>query len=186
VVGHAAGFDLVKVLDFGLVKNLAPAGGETSLTRTDQMTGTPLYMAPEAIARPNAAGPQSDLYAVAALGYYLLTGRHVFEGESAVEICAAHLHAPPAPLHERLGREVPPDLESLILRGLAKAPDDRPPGAAAFREELLRCAVPRWSESDARAWWTAHGEGTRRRRAPRADLEYATITVVREGARAQR
>jgi hypothetical protein len=52
-----------------------------------------LYMAPEAIARPDAAGPQSDLYAGAALGYFLLTGQHVFVGGSAVEIYAAHLAA---------------------------------------------------------------------------------------------
>jgi serine/threonine-protein kinase len=182
VVGRATGFDLVKVLDFGLVKTAAPLDGASSLTHADQVTGTPLYMAPEAIAKPDAAGPQSDLYAVAALGYFLLTGRHVFEGGSAVEIYAAHLHTPPVPPHERVGRAVPPDLEELVLRGLSKSPRDRPPGARAFRDLLVRCAVPRWTEDDARAWWRSHGEPAPRRAAPAPDVEYETITVMRDRA----
>jgi eukaryotic-like serine/threonine-protein kinase len=183
VIGHTAAYDLVKVLDFGLVKSLAPLDGGASLTNADHLTGTPLYMAPEAIAHPDAAEPRSDLYAVAAIGYYLLTGHHVFEGASAVEIYAAHLHATPIPPHVRLGREVPPALEALILRGLAKSPADRPPSAAAFREALLRIDLAPWTEEDARAWWRTHGERARRREDRQAELaDGPTVTVMRDRA----
>jgi serine/threonine protein kinase len=158
VVGRPGAWDHVKVLDFGLVKNLVPDEGELALTRADRLTGTPLYMAPEAIARPDAAEPRSDLYAVAALGYFMLTGYHVFEGDSLVAICAAHLHEAPVPPSRRAGREMPSDLEALILKGLAKSPDDRPQNARELRETLLRCRVPPWTQDDARAWWRPSGE----------------------------
>ena len=175
--------DFVKVLDFGLVKSRAPLDGGTSLTNVNLLTGTPLYMAPEAIARPDAAEPRSDLYAVAAVGYLMLTGQHVFEASSVAEFLAAHLHAPPVPIRERLGAAVPPDLEALILRGLAKSPADRPPSAAAFREALLGCDVPRWTQEEARAWWRTRGERARRRDAPALELTHApTVTVVGERA----
>jgi serine/threonine-protein kinase len=180
VVGNTAAYDLVKVLDFGLVKSEVPLDGGASLTRGDQLTGTPRYMAPEAIAHPDAAGQQSDLYAAAAVGYFMLAGRHVFEGASLVELLAAHLHTKPAPVRERLGRAVPADLEALLLRGLAKAPADRPPSAAAFREALLRCEVAPWTQEDARAWWRTRGERALRSERPAGEAAYPpTVTVVR-------
>jgi eukaryotic-like serine/threonine-protein kinase len=182
IIGHTAAYDLVKVLDFGLVKSLAPLDGGVSLTNADHLTGTPLYMAPEAIAHPDAAEPRSDLYAVAAIGYYLLTGHHVFEGASAVEIYAAHLHATPVAPHVRLGAHVPPSLEALILRGLAKSPENRPASAAAFREALLRLDLPPWTEEDARAWWRTHGDRARRCVMPQSNLDAPTVTVVRDRA----
>jgi eukaryotic-like serine/threonine-protein kinase len=183
VVGHVGLYDLVKVLDFGLVKSRAPLDGGASLTNVNLLTGTPLYMAPEAIARPDAADSRSDLYAVAALGYFMLSAQHVFAGSSVVELLAAHLHASPVPIRKLRGAAVPPDLEALILRGLAKSPADRPPSAAAFRDGLLRCDVPRWTEEDACAWWATHGERARRRDVPALDLTHApTVTLV--GARA--
>jgi serine/threonine-protein kinase len=181
VIGRPAAWDLVKVLDFGLVKSAAPLDGGASLTGVDQVTGTPLYMAPETIAQPDAAGPRSDLYAVAAVGYYLLTGHHVFEGASAIEIYAAHLHTAPLPLHERLGWDLPEDLEALILRGLAKSPGDRPASAAAFREALLHCDISPWTAEDARGWWRTHGERARRGEERLHGLAHApTVTVVRD------
>jgi eukaryotic-like serine/threonine-protein kinase len=179
VVGNTAAYDLVKVLDFGLVKSAAPLDGGASLTVRDQLTGTPRYMAPETIAHPDAAEPRSDLYAAAALGYFMLSGEHVFEGASLVEVLAAHLHAPPVPVSERLGREVPTDLEALIMRGLAKAPSDRPPSAAAFRELLERCEVTPWTQRDARVWWRTHGERALRLERPGDLASHPTVTVVR-------
>jgi serine/threonine-protein kinase len=179
VIGNVAAYDLVKVLDFGLAKSLTRREGGTSLAVAAQLTGTPQYMAPEVIARPEIADARSDLYGVAALGYYMLSGHHVFDGGSAIELYAAHLHTPPRPVHERLGREVAPDLEALLLRGLAKSPADRPPSAAAFREALLRCDVPRWTEEDARAWWRTRGERARRREdRPAAAAFHPTVSVV--------
>jgi eukaryotic-like serine/threonine-protein kinase len=158
VVGHTAAYDLVKVLDFGLVKTSATIDLSPSQSNFDRVMGTPLYIAPEAITQPEAVDARSDLYAVAAVGYFMLAGRNVFEGNSVIAICAAHLHDQPSPLREQLGRAVPADLEALLMRGLAKKPGDRPDSAAAFREALLRCNVPPWTESDARAWWHAYSE----------------------------
>jgi serine/threonine-protein kinase len=181
VVGHTGAYDLVKVLDFGLVKSEAPLDGGASLTNVDQLTGTPLYMAPEAIAHAEAAEPRSDLYAAAAVGYFMLTGEHVFGGGSMVELLAAHLHQAPVAIRERLGRPVPPDLEALVMRGLAKSPADRPPSAAAFRDALLRCDLRPWTQEDARAWWVTRGDRARRRRVERPGLaEVPTVTVVRD------
>jgi eukaryotic-like serine/threonine-protein kinase len=149
------------------------------LTVGDQLTGTPRYMAPETIAHPDAAEPRSDLYAAAALGYFMLSGEHVFEGASLVEVLAAHLHAPPVSVSKRLGREVPPDLEALIMRGLAKAPSDRPPSAAVFRELLERCEAAPWTQRDARAWWRTHGERALRLERPGDLASHPTVTVVR-------
>ena len=148
-------FDVVKLLDFGLVKEMTQTDG--NLTQANVLIGTPLYMAPEIISQPGQASPRSDLYAVGAVGYFLLTGRNVFEGGSAVEICARHLNDPPVPPSARAGLEIPGDLEGIVLACLEKDPARRPDGAAALRAGLLACRdAGTWSQDDARQWWQAH------------------------------
>ncbi len=147
-------FDVIKVVDFGLVTEIATTGGESS--ERGLLIGTPLYMAPEIISDPGRASPASDLYAFGALGYYLLTGRNVFEGENAAEICAKHLDEAPVPPSRRGGVVVPADLESIILRCLEKDPAARPASAAEVRDALLRCVdAGSWSQAQAREWWRA-------------------------------
>jgi serine/threonine-protein kinase len=161
VVGRIAAYDFVKVVDFGLVKSVTPDGA-TSVTAEEQdVVGTPLYMAPESITDPDAVDARSDLYAVAAVGYFMLTGTNVFDGATLVEICAAHLHTIPPPPSERLGEKVAPSLEELLMRGLAKSPDDRPASAAAFREDLAACEVRPWTRADAQRWWEARPRESR-------------------------
>jgi serine/threonine-protein kinase len=148
-------YDVVKVLDFGLVKEIAQTDG--NLTQANVLIGTPLYMAPETISRPGQASPASDLYALGAVGYFLLTGRNVFEGASAVEICARHLNDVPVPPSERAGLTIPPDLEAIILSCLEKDPTLRPPDAASLQASLLDCRDARsWSQNNAREWWQGH------------------------------
>src|SRR5207244_2543644 len=78
--------DVVKVLDFGLVK--ARAGAEqANLTSPNELMGTPLYMAPEAVNKPDAVDARADVYALGAVAYYLLTGTPVFSAPSLIEIC---------------------------------------------------------------------------------------------------
>ena len=176
VVGNPAAYDHVKVLDFGLVKIRTPDATGSSFDNLDKVVGTPLYLAPEAITHPDQVDGRSDLYAVAAVGYFMLTGRDVFDGETLVEICAAHLYETPSPIPS-----APTDLEALLLRGLSKAPSERPQTAAHFRQALLACAVPPWSEEDARSWWLAHGRGSSAPPPPVHDPEAdgPTITAVR-------
>ncbi len=148
-------FDVVKVLDFGLVKEIAQTDG--NLTHADVLIGTPLYMAPEVISQPGKASPQSDIYAIGAVGYFLLAARNVFEGGSAVEICAKHLNDRPIPPPQRSGLATPEDLEALILMCLEKDPAQRPEGAANLRERLLACAdAGKWTQREARGYWQSH------------------------------
>jgi serine/threonine-protein kinase len=153
VVGHPGAYDFVKVLDFGLVKTVDSGDAFASMTDVEKIVGTPLYMAPESITRPDEVDARADLYAVAAVGYFMLTGEELFDRSSLVEICAAHLYDAPIPIRERAAQDVPADLEELLLSALSKSPSERPRSAAAFRQALLACNVPSWTEEDARTWW---------------------------------
>ncbi len=149
---HGGLHDVVKVLDFGLVKDVQQTAPE--LTQENALVGTPFYLAPELITDASAFSPSSDLYALGAVGYYLLTGHNVFEGSSAVEICAMHLHHPPAPPSQRSGREIPSDLETIMMSCLAKDPRDRPPNASEMAAMLARCdGFKHWTQRRARQWW---------------------------------
>jgi len=142
--------DVAKVVDFGLVKELDHA---QDLTVAGVITGTPLYLAPEAI-RSSATDARSDLYAVGAVGYFLLAGRNVFEGGTLVEVCSHHLHTTPIPPSERLGQPLPHDLEAVILSCLEKDPELRPQSARDLRGRLGACEdAGRWSEQDGAEWW---------------------------------
>ncbi|HEU5057538.1 MAG TPA: serine/threonine-protein kinase [Kofleriaceae bacterium] len=176
--------DVAKVVDFGLVK--AVAGDQASaeeatllrVTGVGTITGTPQYMAPEAISSPETTDARADLYALGAVGYFLLTGTEVFTGRTVLEVCSHHLRTEPVPPSGRLGKPLPADLERLILSCLAKAPADRPASARALRDALLACAGPRWSEEDARAWWREHGEALRARRAGAAGGAAAAASTI--------
>ncbi len=130
--------DVAKVVDFGLVKRLADVGSADA-TAVGAVVGTPLYMSPEAIVRPDLVDGRSDLYALGALAYFLLTGAPPFEGATSFEVCSRHLHAEPARLSTKVA--VPPDLERVVLWCLAKSPDDRPASARALRDALAACEL---------------------------------------------
>ncbi len=148
--------DIAKVLDFGLVKDVSDTSG---LTNENVLQGTPQYMAPEAIRDASSADPRSDLYAVGAVGYFLLTGTPVFAGKSPLETIHHHLQTEPEPLSRRLGRAVPEDLEALILRCLAKDADQRPESAKALAKALAACAsVQPWDEAAAQSYWHARSQ----------------------------
>jgi serine/threonine protein kinase len=144
--------DVVKVVDFGLVKRFGGSLDESAAT--DAIIGTPLYMAPEAISRPDTVDGRSDLYAVGAVAYFLLTGQHVFEAASVLEVCSKHMLEAPVPPSERLGKALPADLEAIVLGCLAKDRNDRPASAAVLRTALLACADGARNDLPAaRAWW---------------------------------
>ena len=150
--------DVAKVLDFGLVKQVGETEAEP-LTRADTLTGTPLYMAPEAITSPDQIDARTDLYALGAVGYYLLTGQEVFMGRTVVEVCSHHLHSIPVVPSQRLGAPVDADLEAIILRCLEKNPGERPASARALQRDLRACRSARsWSEEDARHWLEMHAD----------------------------
>ena len=146
--------DVVKLLDFGLVKEFR-VDGDVEVTAASTILGTPQYMAPESIRMPDSADVRTDIYALGAVAYLLLAGANVFDGKSIVEICAQHLHEEPKPLSSR-GITVPAELEKIVLACLSKEPDHRPPSAAELRRRLDACAVEPWDSAMARAWWVEH------------------------------
>jgi hypothetical protein len=161
VLNHRGGVaDMVKVLDFGLARAVG-AEGEARLTADNAMAGTPLYLAPEAVERPDSVDARADLYAVGAVGYFLLTGTPVFRGNTIMEICMQHVRAQPEPPSRRLGRAVSAPLEALLLRCLAKSPADRPGSAKDVLEELTRCDPGGWGPAEAEAWWVRFKTGVK-------------------------
>lgn len=145
--------DLVKVLDFGLVKDVV-SKENVEVTIEQAVTGTPLYMSPEAAAGGQALDARSDIYALGAVGYFLLVGQPVFESESIVRLLNDHINTtPPAP-SDVLGKKVASDLEEAILSCLAKDPTDRPQTAEQLADALVRCAdSDGWTRGMARRWW---------------------------------
>lgn len=147
-------FDFAKVLDFGLVLESGP-GGAAPVERV----GTPEYMAPEQIRPDGRVDARTDLYALGAVGYFLLTGQPVFSGRDPQSVLNHHLNTPPTPPAQRSPRPIAADLEQVVLRCLAKDPAARPASAEALRNDLLLCAAAEvWTAADARVWWDAHGE----------------------------
>ncbi len=143
--------DVVKLLDFGLVKEFE-VGGDVQLTGASTVIGTPQYMAPESILRPHSVDARTDIYAVGAVAYYLLAGVNVFDGKSVVEVCGQHIHEEPKPLSAR-GVTIPAELEAIVLACLRKDPDRRPQSAAELRRRVEGCPVERWDADSAAAWW---------------------------------
>ena len=171
--------DVAKVLDFGLVKQVGATDASDStvpgISLADSITGTPLYMAPESISAPDKVDGRTDLYALGAVGYFLLTGRHVFAGRTALEVCGHHLLTEPTPPSVRLGARLPADLEGLILSCLAKDPARRPADARALQTALRSCRdAGAWSEEDACAWFEAHAPSLRTRRSRDAERRRRT------------
>jgi serine/threonine protein kinase len=147
--------DVVKVLDFGLVKTDGPMDS-AKLTRANALTGTPLYLPPEAATDPGSVDARSDLYALGAVAYFMLTGRPVFTGRSVIEIVTQHMTAKPSRPSE-IEANVPQDLENVVLACLEKTPDKRPESARVLSERLATCAAAgQWTQEVARQWWAEH------------------------------
>ena len=145
--------DVVKVVDFGLVEPIEP-GRRAHASPDSVVAGTPLYLPRERIEQPALVDVRSDLYSLGAVGYFLLTGRPIFDQESVAEIFWHQVHTLPKTPSAILGRAVAPDLERILMQCLAKDSADRPQSATALAEALGQCeATGSWTESMARSWW---------------------------------
>ena len=123
----------VKVTDFGIAR-----AGTSQMTETGSIVGTAQYLSPEQ-ARGGEVDPRSDLYSLGVVLYELLTGKTPFDGETPVEIAMKHLSNTPAP-PSKLRPDVPPELDMVVLRALAKNPDDRYQSADEMEADLERVA----------------------------------------------
>ncbi len=143
--------DFVKVLDFGIAKIQDSTGEEgPALTRAGFVCGTPEYMSPEQ-ARGAQVDHRSDLYAVGVILYQLTTGMLPFDSDSAVGFATKHLtEEPPLPSRRRPDCKVSQGMERLIMRALAKDPNDRPQTADEFKADLNSLDKDRRSANAAR------------------------------------
>jgi CHASE1-domain containing sensor protein len=161
--------DFLKVLDFGLVKEIGdvehaaeaePGGHDAALSQDGSLLGTPLYMAPEGMSDPTKVDARTDLFALGAVGYFLLTGKSPFPGRTALDVFRLERQGPPPPLSASAPNPVPEALERTLHRCLSFERGDRPGSAEDLDAMLEACAVvPPWSPADARAWWRERGPG---------------------------
>ncbi len=166
--------DVAKVVDFGLVKEIARDDGDSTHAQT--VLGTPAYLAPEMVDPSAPTTPAVDLYALGCVGYELLTGRRLFEAKGSIELMIAHAtKVPPRPM-DVADILIPNELEALIMQCLEKSPAARPASAAVLLEMLE--ALPRmldWTPSDAETFWREFR--ATQVATPRTDTPTETITV---------
>jgi len=150
--------DLVKVLDFGLVRTIGDGQDNVEdAAERDSIIGTPAFIAPEAVKDATCSDGRSDLYSLGAVGYYLLTGRLVFDGETMEVVCRKCLEEDPVPPSARVNRDFCPQVESAIMRCLERDPAARP--QTAHEVIALLSASPcagDWTVEQRAAWWAAH------------------------------
>jgi eukaryotic-like serine/threonine-protein kinase len=145
-------YDVAKLLDFGLVKPVIE-DEPIHLTTEGAITGSPLFMSPEQATGDGTPDARSDIYALGAVAYYLLTGRPPFVSDKPLKVLIAHAHEPVVP-PSQLRPEIPADLEQVVLRCLAKPPDERFQDAAALERALAECDdADRWTREQAAQWW---------------------------------
>ena len=147
--------DVLKVLDFGLVKDLE--GTPTrDLTQHSRILGTPLYMSPEQLRDPAQADARADIYGLGAVAWFALAGRSPFDAQTDHDI-VYRVYNEPAPDLAHAAAGVPAELAALVARCLAKERSLRPATAAELRAALDQLALRwPWTEADARAWWQAN------------------------------
>jgi len=168
--------DVVKLIDFGLAKlSLKEVSAvaasrdsmsEHRITGTGAVFGTIAYLAPEATLGMDAVDARADLYALGLVFYEMLAGRHPFDTSDPVQLFKQHARTPPPPIAERApGVIVPPPVEAVVQRLLAKSRDDRYPNAEAVIAALEAVEPFRREPSPRRAVWTRSRRDARQRRA---------------------
>ncbi len=149
-------YDFVKVLDFGLAKQMQAAPDDVLVTQVGQVFGTPLYMAPETAAE-HQVDQRSDQYSIGCVAYWMLTGGPPFKGATPYDVIAKHLRTDPLPPSEASEINIGKQLDIIVLKCLAKSPGDRFPGM----DELIRALdslefEQPWNRGRAREWWNLH------------------------------
>ena len=129
----------IKVMDFGISRAIEEAG--EALTKANVVMGSARYMSPEQVSGKDVDA-RSDLYSAACVIYEMIAGRSPFDAESNVDLAAKHLSDIPEPPSKFTPLEVPAGLDAVILKGLAKNPDERYQSAAEFAQALVSVVRP--------------------------------------------
>lgn len=153
VCRRAGDFDVIKVLDFGLVKPVKEAT-DMKITSANLVAGTPQYMAPERLSDPQRNDPRSDIYAIGAVAYFLLTGNDFLRGSNIADILLQVVNAPPLRPSANTSVSIPLELDELVYCCLAKSPDARPASVLDVIAVLERVQSSHpWTREDAAACW---------------------------------
>ena len=145
--------DVAKILDFGLVKNVADPHTH-DLTRSLRILGTPLYMAPERFRNPGDVDARTDIYSLGAVAFYLLTGRELFEAADDLELASRVLNDEAPRPSSRAPQPVPLELDLLVTSCLEKRREDRPQRVTDLIEAFdALAAVHCWTQREAAEWW---------------------------------
>lgn len=150
-------YDVLKVLDFGLVKPM-PGGEEmTKLTQRGIAGGTPAYMPPEIATGDSEPDARADLYCLGCVAYWLVTGHLVFESDSPMAMVIDHAKADPVRPSARTEIDLPAELDRLILTCLEKDPAKRFQSAEELSDALAAVPLERgWDKRNAASWWQLH------------------------------
>jgi eukaryotic-like serine/threonine-protein kinase len=153
---HLGGeYDFVKVLDFGLVLDRHPTAEE--LEDEKRFVGTPAVMAPEMVRFQAPVDARADIYALGCVGYWLLTGKRVFDAGTRHDLLVMHAHQKPLPPSKRAETPMHEGLEAVIMSCLEKNPNRRPQTARELADALRALTFEHpWSEERSRLWWRKH------------------------------
>ncbi len=145
-------FDVVKVLDFGIVQSITE--NEDS-PQQSEVLGTPAYMPPESLLAGSSLDGRSDLYSLALVAFFLLTGKDPFNRDSMEKTIDAQINETPIALSVILGDKISADLDQLILKCLEKDMAQRPANARSLYDSLDRCQLSQnWTRNRAEEWWS--------------------------------
>jgi len=179
-------YDFAKVLDFGLVLDRHPTSEE--LEDEQRLVGTPAVMPPEMVRFHAPVDARADIYALGCVGYWLLTGKRVFEASTRHDMLVMHAHQKPIAPSKRVELEIHEGLEAVVMSCLEKNPNRRPQTARELSEMLGSLTfAPAWTEERARLWWRRHHPEqrvepatTEGEQAPRASSPHALAPESRE------
>ena len=140
-----------RITDFGRAALVGEVEG------AEVLAGTPAYMAPEMVLGKEQVDARTDLYALGAVAYWLLTGQLVFEQDTAMALVVDHVKAEPLPPSQRTELEIPEELDRIVLKCLEKDPDKRFQSAMELEAELAAYSGPNgWNAKSAERWWQLH------------------------------
>lgn len=149
-------YDVVKLLDFGLVRTTHEAAQKEDAVGERGLSGSIHYMAPEQADFDGQVDIRSDIYSLGATAYFLVTGDPPFHRDQVLDILRAHHEEAVLP-PSQLAPDLPPDVEAIILKCLAKRPEDRFQSIREVEKALSECSVAgQWGEDEAQQWWAGH------------------------------
>jgi serine/threonine-protein kinase len=150
-------YDFVKVLDFGLAKQINGDRG-TTVTKSGILFGTPRYLAPEMVYGTGEIDARADIYCLGGVAYWMLTGQPPFTARSSMEVVIDHVKTKPRPPSHVSELAIPGALDEIVLKCLEKRPEDRFQSALELEKALIALSFAEpWIRERAEDWWRLHG-----------------------------